>query len=103
MRGTGPADDERLFARDLRPLKDDAHLLFALRIHLPEVQIITGVDDDGVNVWIHDGIASWATLTTPPTGRPSPIRAGRGAWPTSWNLPGTGGWPRDGRPCATSA
>ncbi|WP_230993550.1 hypothetical protein [Streptomyces endocoffeicus] len=50
VRGTGPADDERPFARDLRPLRDNAHLLFALRIHLPDVQISTGVDDDGVNV-----------------------------------------------------
>ncbi|MFF4484541.1 hypothetical protein ACFY1A_47380 [Streptomyces sp. NPDC001520] len=64
VRGTGPADDERPFARDLHPLTDNAHLLFALRIHLPDVQISTGVDDDGVNVWIHDGVASWATLTT---------------------------------------
>ncbi|GAA1111878.1 methyltransferase domain-containing protein [Streptomyces javensis] len=64
VRGTGPADDERPFARDLRPLKDDAHLLFVLRIHLPDVQISTGMDDEGVNVWIHDGVASWATLTT---------------------------------------
>ncbi|MGK3110624.1 hypothetical protein [Streptomyces sp. WAC05858] len=68
VRGTGPADDERPFAQDLHPLKDDAHLLFALRIHLPDVQISTGVDDDGVNVWLHDGVTSWATLTTLPDG-----------------------------------
>ncbi len=58
VRGTGPADDERAFARHLRPLKDNAHLLFALRIHLPDMQISTGVDGDGVNVWIQDGVAS---------------------------------------------
>ncbi|MFI0765220.1 methyltransferase domain-containing protein [Streptomyces sp. NPDC021218] len=76
VRGTGPADDERPFARDLRPLKDDAHLLFAPRIHLPDVQISTGVDDDGVNVWLHDGAASWATLTTLPDGEARACQGG---------------------------
>lgn len=64
MRGTGPADDERPFARDLHPLKDNTHLRFALRIHVPDVRISTGVDDDGVNVWIHDGVASWAARSS---------------------------------------
>ncbi|MEU7246492.1 protein-L-isoaspartate O-methyltransferase, partial [Streptomyces sparsogenes] len=69
IHGAGPPDDQRPFGRNLDPLREDAHLLFALRVHLPDVQVTTGVDDDGVNVWLHDGISSWATLTTLPGGQ----------------------------------
>ncbi|WP_262706033.1 MULTISPECIES: hypothetical protein [Streptomyces] len=76
MRGTGPADDERPFPRDLHPLKDDAYLLSAVRVHLPDVQISTGMDDDGVSVWIHGGVAFWATLTTLPDGESTACQGG---------------------------
>lgn len=69
IHGDAPTADERPFERDLRPLREDAHLLFAVRVHLPDVQVTTGVDDDGVNVWLHDSVCSWATLTTLPDGQ----------------------------------
>ncbi|MGW7005102.1 methyltransferase domain-containing protein [Streptomyces sp. NPDC054933] len=63
VRGKGPVEDEQPVARDLRPLRDDVHLRFALRVQLPDVQIITAEDGDGVNAWIHDGASSWAALS----------------------------------------
>lgn len=53
---------KRPIQRDLAPLRDSVHLLFALRVALPEVDIATRVDGDGVNAWIHDGHSSWAAL-----------------------------------------
>ncbi len=69
VRGSGPADRERPFTRDLRPLHSDPHLKFALRVELPDVEIHTAVDEDGVNVWLHDGVSSWATLSALGDGR----------------------------------
>ncbi|WP_413098340.1 hypothetical protein [Streptomyces sp. Inha503] len=91
VRGTGPAKDERPFPRDLHPLKDDAYLLIAVRVHLPDVQISTGMDDDGVNVSIHDGLAFWATLATLPDGETVACQGGPRRLADDWNLPGTGG------------
>jgi protein-L-isoaspartate(D-aspartate) O-methyltransferase len=62
VRGTGPAQDERATARDLTPLRDNPHLLFALRVALPDIRITTGTDADGVNAWLHDD-TSWASLS----------------------------------------
>lgn len=69
IRGTGPAEDERPFDRGLTPLRDDAGLRFALRVAVPDAQIRTAVDDDGVSAWLHDGTASWAALSAQGAGR----------------------------------
>jgi len=69
IRGSAPAEDERAFVRDLTPLRDDQHLLFALRVALPELHVTTATDADGVNAWLHDGLSSWATLSATPSGR----------------------------------
>jgi protein-L-isoaspartate(D-aspartate) O-methyltransferase len=69
VRGTSPADGERSFDRDLRPLHSDWHLRFALRVAMPEVRIDTAVDEDGVNAWLHDGVGSWAALSAVGRGR----------------------------------
>ncbi|MEV0281106.1 methyltransferase domain-containing protein [Streptomyces sp. NPDC050610] len=73
VRGTGTPAEHPLY-RDPRPLHEDRNLLFALRVALPDVQLITRADD-GVTVWAHDGHSSWATLTAPDTG---PITAYQG-------------------------
>ncbi|MDT0321905.1 methyltransferase domain-containing protein [Streptomyces millisiae] len=62
VRGDGPAEHERPLTRDLAPLHDNPHLLFALRIALPTVQIITRTEGGNVTAWVHDGASSWATL-----------------------------------------
>jgi protein-L-isoaspartate(D-aspartate) O-methyltransferase len=66
VRGTGPADTERTLTRDLTPLTDNElrndPLRFALRVAFPDVQIIWGTDEDGGNLWLHDGRSSWAAL-----------------------------------------
>ncbi len=69
VRGSGPADAERITRWDLRPLRGNVHLLFALRVQLPDVRISTGVDADGVNAWLHDGASSWAALSAVGDGR----------------------------------
>lgn len=63
VRGVTTAGEERGVVRDLAPLCDDAHLLFALRVALPEVRVRAARDADGVNAWIHDGDASWAVYS----------------------------------------
>ena len=68
VRGSGPAEDERLVTRDLRPLADDLRLRFALRVALPDMQVLTAVDGDGLNAWLHDD-TSWATLSASGAGR----------------------------------
>jgi protein-L-isoaspartate O-methyltransferase len=68
VRGTGPAKDVRPFPRDLAPLRDDAHLRFALRVALPDVRVAVATDEDGVNAWLHDGAASWAMLAATSSG-----------------------------------
>ncbi|GAA1141898.1 cytochrome ubiquinol oxidase subunit I [Streptomyces javensis] len=63
-----------------RPPVTGTHLAF-------DLMVLGGLFLIGLEVWL----------------RPPPIRAGRGAWPTSWSLSGTGGWPQGSRPCTTSA
>ncbi|MET8680033.1 methyltransferase domain-containing protein [Streptomyces sp. NPDC004647] len=76
VRGTGPAGDERPFVRATEPLRDDWHLRFALRVALPDVQVTTAVDADGLNVWLHDGAASWATISALGDGRSTAYQGG---------------------------
>ncbi|WP_405797905.1 methyltransferase domain-containing protein [Streptomyces sp. NBC_01506] len=61
VRGHASADDEDSHTLDLAQLADP-HLLFALRVVLPDVEVIVG-DRDGPVAWVHDGRTSWATLT----------------------------------------
>ncbi|MEW1700746.1 methyltransferase domain-containing protein [Streptomyces sp. NPDC091278] len=68
VRGEGLDEDERLFTRDVAAL-DNGHLLFALRVLLPEVLVTTRRDDDGPNAWLHDGAKSWAALCAQGDGR----------------------------------
>lgn len=68
VRGDGPPEEERPFHRDVRLLRDDAHLLFALRVALPDVRVTTAADGEGANAWLHDGVSSWATLAAPGDG-----------------------------------
>ncbi|WP_406293017.1 methyltransferase domain-containing protein [Embleya sp. NBC_00888] len=75
VRAQRAAEDERLLARDVAPLHTDRDLLWALRVALPDVVYATDTDEDGVNVWVHDGAGSWAVATTLPDGR---VRAGQG-------------------------
>lgn len=79
----GPVGAVRPVGRRLEPLRDDIHLRFAVRVALPDVQIKTAEDDDGLNAWLHDG-GSWAALS------PWCTRVGRGGWSTSWTVPGNG-------------
>jgi protein-L-isoaspartate(D-aspartate) O-methyltransferase len=71
VRDRQPADSERPFPRLLGPLTgpERGHLLFALRVLLPDihVHVTTEAGHAGPVVWLHDGHASWATLT-PHTG-----------------------------------
>jgi protein-L-isoaspartate(D-aspartate) O-methyltransferase len=69
VRGGEPARHERVVARDLAPLRDSRHLLFALRVALPDVRVTTRTDEDGVNAWLHDGSSSWAAVSAADTGR----------------------------------
>ncbi|MEE1927421.1 methyltransferase domain-containing protein [Streptomyces sp. TRM 70351] len=62
VRGDAPPRRERRLTRDLRPLRDSADLLFAVRVVLPDVQVLTRTEGDQVTVWLHDGVSSWATL-----------------------------------------
>ncbi|WP_432013285.1 methyltransferase domain-containing protein [Streptomyces cucumeris] len=76
VRGEGPPRDERPVTRDIGPLRDDWHLLFALRVALPDVRIAAAVDEDGVNAWLHDGATSWATLTATGAGGTTAYQGG---------------------------
>ncbi|OEJ29920.1 protein-L-isoaspartate O-methyltransferase [Streptomyces agglomeratus] len=69
VRGDGPSQDEGPFEKDVCLLADNVHLRFALRVALPEVEITTAVDEDGMNAWLHDGVSSWATLSALGGGR----------------------------------
>ncbi|MFE2726858.1 protein-L-isoaspartate O-methyltransferase [Kitasatospora sp. NPDC059327] len=63
VRGDGPAATERVVERDLDALEGNWDLLFALRVAVPDAVITTGRDEDGVNAWVHDGVASWAAFS----------------------------------------
>lgn len=96
VRGSGPAEDERPVDRDLTPLHTDAHLRFALRVALPDVEARTAIDADGVNAWLHDGLTSWAALSAVGDGRTLAYQGGprrladelERAWDT-WTAAGT--------------
>jgi len=60
---------DRSLARDVQRLHQDVHLLFALRVALPEVHIHTAVREDGAYAWLHDGDSSWASLAPRGTGK----------------------------------
>ncbi|QDY78236.1 methyltransferase domain-containing protein [Streptomyces qinzhouensis] len=62
VRGTGEPDDERIWTRELAPLRDDWDLRFALRVAEPGLQYTTAEDDDGWNAWLHDQDSSWAVI-----------------------------------------
>ncbi|MFE7132271.1 methyltransferase domain-containing protein [Streptomyces sp. NPDC057638] len=90
IRGHGPAEEERPWGRDLTPLRDDWHLRFALRVALPELWIAVAEDADGLNAWLHDGVASWAALSAVGDGTTVAYQGGprrladelEGAWET---------------------
>ncbi|MFJ9841126.1 protein-L-isoaspartate O-methyltransferase [Kitasatospora sp. NPDC101155] len=63
VRGSGEPEAEEVVERDLAPLAGDWDLRFAVRVAVPDVVVITGRDEDGVNAWVHDGNASWAALS----------------------------------------
>ncbi|MEV0260362.1 methyltransferase domain-containing protein [Streptomyces sp. NPDC050617] len=73
-RGAGPSPEaERFAVRDLGPLRADPHLLFALRVALPDVHLTLdtcgGEGDGDPAVRLHDtGRTSWATLRPSPGG-----------------------------------
>ncbi|WP_439678256.1 methyltransferase domain-containing protein [Embleya sp. MST-111070] len=57
-------DHEHEITRDLAPLRTN-NVMWALRVALPDVRYtITAPGSDGTTVRVHDGAASWATLTT---------------------------------------
>ena len=58
-----PDADERPALRGLQPLLDNAHLLLALRVAVPDARIATRAGADGLTAWVHDSTASWANLT----------------------------------------
>ncbi|MEU2086748.1 methyltransferase domain-containing protein [Streptomyces albus] len=63
----GARTPERQYAmkRDVRPLHEDAHLRFALRVALPEIHLHTVAAEDGLEVQLHDGDGSWAVIEVP--------------------------------------
>ncbi|MFJ1793065.1 methyltransferase domain-containing protein [Kitasatospora griseola] len=67
IRRSTPPGPERRVERNPAELQD-WDLLFHLRVVLPEIQVETAVDEDGVSAWIHDGASSWATLSSTPEG-----------------------------------
>ncbi|MFE3251320.1 methyltransferase domain-containing protein [Streptomyces sp. NPDC059209] len=74
VRGDGPAEDESTHALDV-PRLADPHLLFALRVLLPDVETVLG-DRDGPVAWVHDGRSSWAVLTGPEGGPGAAFQGG---------------------------
>ncbi len=69
IRGGNPVQNERPVLRDLAPLREDSHLLFALRVALPDVIVLAAADADGTNAWLHDNASSWAVLSALGKGR----------------------------------
>ncbi|MFE2728244.1 hypothetical protein [Kitasatospora sp. NPDC059327] len=58
VRGDGPAEAERVLERDLDAL------------------ITTGRDEDGLNAWVHDAVASWAASSAVGDGTTVPHQGG---------------------------
>ncbi|MDG9703291.1 methyltransferase domain-containing protein [Streptomyces sp. DH37] len=76
IRDQHPLKAEGPFPRSLDALAgpEGGHLLFALRVLLPEVHITTEIGDGGgVTAWLHDGRSSWATVVSPPGPGPAAV------------------------------
>lgn len=58
VRDAHPDARRRPIEADLRTIHDNAHLLMALRVALPDVRITTAAGE----AWAHDGVSSWAHL-----------------------------------------
>ncbi|MFJ9516774.1 methyltransferase domain-containing protein [Kitasatospora sp. NPDC101801] len=89
--GARPAAEPELLPV-VEPLRTDWHLLFALRVALPDVRI--GTAPDGVTVRLHDNRDSWATVTPDGTlSQGGPRRLGREltAARTAWEQHGRPG------------
>jgi protein-L-isoaspartate(D-aspartate) O-methyltransferase len=71
IRGDTEPDHRGETGRDLARLADPWTLGFALRVALPDLQVLTATDDDGTSAWLTDGHTSWASLSA---------RPGGGAW-----------------------
>ncbi|MFJ8443185.1 methyltransferase domain-containing protein [Kitasatospora griseola] len=67
IRRSAPSAPEQRTVRDPAELQD-WDLLFHLRVALPDIRVETAVDEDGVSAWIHDGVSSWAALSSTPDG-----------------------------------
>ncbi|MER5771344.1 methyltransferase domain-containing protein [Streptomyces sp. NPDC001985] len=66
VRGAGPAAGERPWSRDPAALREDRHLRFALSVALPGVRVTVAAAGHGTGARLHDGVSSWATLSTLP-------------------------------------
>ncbi|MBP2400789.1 protein-L-isoaspartate O-methyltransferase [Streptomyces syringium] len=77
VRGDQAPDEEQPFTSDLSPLREP-DVLFAVRVALPDVAVITrpGESGIGVDTWLHDGRTSWASITAPGGGIPTAYRGG---------------------------
>ncbi|MYS80291.1 hypothetical protein [Embleya scabrispora] len=84
-------DHERAFTRDPRPLHDNAHLMWALRLRLPDVLFDTTVDTGGVHARLHDGAGPGRRSPRRRTGARSPPREVRAGSSTNWRPRGTRG------------
>ncbi|MEU6331527.1 protein-L-isoaspartate O-methyltransferase [Streptomyces sp. NPDC047049] len=73
--GRAPAV-EAPFAPDVQQLHQDASLLFALRVIAPDIRVRTALDNGAINVWLHDGHTSWASIEAPEIGGPAVARQG---------------------------
>ncbi|MEV6319497.1 hypothetical protein [Streptomyces sp. NPDC051776] len=54
-----------------------------MRAALPEVDIVTAVDADGINAGLHDGATSWATPSALSNGLTLACQGGLADWLTS--------------------
>lgn len=68
VRGKGPAEVERPVTRDLTLLTGNVHLMFALRVAVPDIRISMAADADGTSAWLHTD-TSWAALSALGGGR----------------------------------
>ncbi|MGP3989342.1 protein-L-isoaspartate O-methyltransferase [Streptomyces sp. 3N207] len=64
VRADRPPQHQRTLERDTQALRDDAHLLFALRVALPDVRITPTSAEGTAVLQLHDEDASWATLAS---------------------------------------
>lgn len=75
IRDRHPLEAEGPFPRSLKTLTgpEGGHLLFALRVLLPEVHLATEIREAGITAWLHDGRSSWATLVSPADSGPAAV------------------------------